>query len=143
MRRNDEVCSPCVASCLPKTHMMAFHQPHSRNVRSVDDREPQGGSVDLPAITCQCGLQPASLFSVCELMDDLLKICLRKLQALLKEALANLQGMVDHHRGRPIGLHADRGLLPFEFLQASRQREGQQHVLQTIHTPLSHPLPSR
>src|SRR2546425_11180733 len=75
--------------------MISFHQPGSRDVGIVGDCEPHGGTVNRPALCRQCCLEPLPQFSVSELIDDLLKLCLRKSQSLFEEALANLPRVVD------------------------------------------------
>jgi len=66
-----------------------------------------------------------------------------KPQTLFEEALTDLQGIVDHQRRRAVGLQPDRGLLSFESFHAARHHEGQQHVFQAVHAPLSRTLPRR
>ena len=57
--------------------------------------------------------------------------------------VADLQRIVDHQRRRAVGLQADCGLFAFELLQAARHHEGEQHVLQAVHSPLCRSLPRR
>ena len=75
--------------------MVALHQPRSWDVRTVGDRKPHGGTINLPAIRSQRSFQPAPQLSVSKLIDDLLKLRLRKAKTLFEEALANVQGIVD------------------------------------------------
>src|SRR3989442_4365219 len=103
---------------------MALHQPCSRDVEAVGDREPHSRTIDLPAIRSQGSFQAAPQLSVSELIDDLLKLRLRKSQTLFEEALANLQGIVDHQRSHAVRLQSDRGPLSFESFRAARHHEG-------------------
>src|SRR6266481_5189336 len=123
--------------------MVAFYQPCSDDVGAIGDREPHGGTIDLPTGRRQCGLQPATQLSVSELIDDLLKLRLRESQSLFEETLANLQRIVDGKRSHAVALQSDCGLLSFESFRAAQHHEGQQHLLQTGQSSLSRSFPRR
>ena len=43
---------------LPQPDMVALHEPNSRNIGTVSDRESHRGVIDRPALRRQCGLEP-------------------------------------------------------------------------------------
>src|SRR5579864_1029612 len=83
-------------SHLPQTDVMALYEPGTINRGVVGDGKSHCGTVDLPALALQLRLQASAELAVGQLVDQFLKLGLGQPDMVFKEALADLQRIVDH-----------------------------------------------